>query len=70
MADPEPFLDDADVARESRRIAAGLLVAIVVATIVMIAAGQAFAADEGCGEPGSGHAERPVAFAVDRRADS
>ena len=40
----------------NRRIAALLLVAILVVTFVAIAAGQAFAAQGGCGEPGHGDA--------------
>ena len=57
MPDPEPQTTDTEVADDpNRRIAALLLVAILVVTFVAIAAGQAFAAQGGCGEPGHGDA--------------
>ena len=58
MSDPRPPATDTDVADEAanRWIAAVLLVAILVVTFVAIAAGQAFAAQGGCGEPGHGDA--------------
>ena len=57
MPDPDPQATDTDVPDDpNRRIAALLLVAILVVTFVAIAAGQAFAAQGGCGEPGHGDA--------------
>jgi|KBSMisStaDraftv2_1062788.scaffolds.fasta_scaffold134594_2 hypothetical protein len=53
MPDLEPQATDTDVPDDpNRRIAALLLVAILVVTFVALAAGQAFAAQGGCGEPG------------------
>ena len=54
MSDPDLLPDETDVVvvDANRRIAALLLVAILVVTFVAIAAGQAFAAQGGCGEPG------------------
>jgi hypothetical protein len=57
MPNPDPQATDTDVPDDSnRRIAALLLVAILVVTFIAIAAGQAFAAPGGCGEPGHGDA--------------
>ena len=61
MPEPELLPDqtdaDAVVANDDNgRIAAVLLVVILVVTFVAIAAGQAFAAQRGCGEPGHGDA--------------
>ena len=57
MPDPDPQATDTDVPDDpNRRIAALLLVAILVVTFIAIAAGQAFAAQGGCGEPGHGDA--------------
>jgi hypothetical protein len=44
----------------NRRIAALLLVALVVVAFVAMAAGQALAHEPGCGEPSASHAEPVV----------
>jgi len=61
MPEPEILPDRTDAAAavaddDNGRIAAVLLVVILVVTFVTIAAGQAFAAQRGCGEPGHGDA--------------
>jgi hypothetical protein len=67
MTDLDPLVDgaaDQDITNENRRLAAGLLVAIAAAALVMIVAGHAFGASEnGCGEFSADHHATPVAQA-------
>jgi hypothetical protein len=52
-----------EIARGNGRIAAGLLAALILGALLLIAAGQALGHQEGCGEPGSGNAQ-PIAGAL------
>ena len=59
MAELDPLPDEPVIATDNRRVAAGMLVALIVGALLLVAAGQAFAHEEGCGEP-SGQAQ-PIA---------